>query len=234
MQKAVCAKQQRDQIVRYAIWNNKGGVGKSFLTFAIATETAHKYPHRQVVIIDMCPQANSSEITLGGNGTGSKLLAEKISEGRTIPGYFYQRMDRSAYNKLGTEKLYCFQVSSLERDDTRDRKCEIPNNVHLIAGGPEVELQITDINRVASAGIPDNAWIKVHRWVEDLIHAAQADLGDDTVFFIDCNPSFSVYTEIGLVASERVIVPCTPDGASARAIANVGKIVVRLSVEYQA
>ncbi len=31
---------------RYAFWNNKGGVGKSFLTFAMACEYAHIHIHK--------------------------------------------------------------------------------------------------------------------------------------------------------------------------------------------
>ena len=53
---------------RYAVWNNKGGVGKSFLTFIMATEYAVSRPNEHIFVIDMCPQANVSEILLGGNG----------------------------------------------------------------------------------------------------------------------------------------------------------------------
>ncbi len=50
----------------YVIWNNKGGVGKSLPTFLLATEYATMHPDKQVVVIDMCPQANASQILLGG------------------------------------------------------------------------------------------------------------------------------------------------------------------------
>lgn len=51
---------------KYCIWNNKGGVGKTFLTYLLATEYAKNNPSQQVVVVDMCPQANVSEILLGG------------------------------------------------------------------------------------------------------------------------------------------------------------------------
>ena len=50
----------------YAIWNNKGGVGKSYLTFQIACEYARQNPNKKVLVVDMCPQANSSSMLLGG------------------------------------------------------------------------------------------------------------------------------------------------------------------------
>ncbi len=57
----------------YAVWNNKGGTGKTFLTFMMAGEYAADNPEQKVVVIDLCPQANVSEIVLGGNGRGSTV-----------------------------------------------------------------------------------------------------------------------------------------------------------------
>ena len=48
----------------YAFWNNKGGVGKSFLSFVAATEYARTHPDTDVYVIDLCPQANVSEMLL--------------------------------------------------------------------------------------------------------------------------------------------------------------------------
>ena len=36
--------------------------------------------------------------------------------------------------------------------------------------------------------------------------------------FIDCNPSFGIYTELGLSAAERLIIPFSADGSSKRAV----------------
>lgn len=57
-------------IHNYAIWNNKGGVGKSTITFHIASRYAEKHPQEDVFVIDMCPQANSSMMLLGGGTSG--------------------------------------------------------------------------------------------------------------------------------------------------------------------
>ena len=54
----------------YSFWNNKGGVGKSFLCFVAAAEYAHRNPETDVFVIDLCPQGNVSEILLGGVTTG--------------------------------------------------------------------------------------------------------------------------------------------------------------------
>jgi chromosome partitioning protein len=56
----------------YALWNNKGGVGKSYLSFQVAAEYARTHRDQKVLVIDLCPQANSSSVLLGGIIEGEK------------------------------------------------------------------------------------------------------------------------------------------------------------------
>ncbi len=51
----------------YAVWNNKGGVGKSTITFHVASRYAENHPETNVLVIDLCPQSNSRR--LSGNIT---------------------------------------------------------------------------------------------------------------------------------------------------------------------
>src|ERR1035441_4565376 len=73
----------------YAFWNNKGGVGKSFLCFITACEYAHKFPGSDVYVLDLCPQANVSEALLGGFPKGSKAMVELLARRprASIAGY---------------------------------------------------------------------------------------------------------------------------------------------------
>ena len=65
---AACARPQTEDywMARYALWNNKGGVGKSFLTFSLACEYAISHPDEDVLVLDLCPQANITEMLFGG------------------------------------------------------------------------------------------------------------------------------------------------------------------------
>ena len=205
---------------KYAFWNNKGGVGKTFLCFAVASEYALQHLDVQVVVIDMCPQANLSEILLGGNGDGGKKLQDLIDKKdnpQTIGGYYHQRI-LQPHEKTKTEKDFLIQVKEFNEKS--------PDNLYLIAGDPSLELQVQTINNIAVQDIPKGAWQTVHSWVKDLQDSAVSQFsGRKCAFFIDCNPSFSSYTEQALLAVDRLIVPCTPDGSSARAISNVGQLV---------
>ena len=39
----------------YALWNNKGGVGKSTITFHLSMRYAERNPKKKVLVIDLCP-----------------------------------------------------------------------------------------------------------------------------------------------------------------------------------
>ena len=99
--------------MRYAIWNNKGGTGKTFLTFVIACEYAVEHPDRKVVMFDLCPQANLSEIVLGGNGTGADKLSGLISAHKTIGGYFDERIS-SPQRITGQETSYLIEDLNIQ------------------------------------------------------------------------------------------------------------------------
>lgn len=141
--------------MRYAVWNNKGGVGKSFVTFITACEYAREHPDHRVVIVDMCPQANISEVALGGNGKGAKQLEKLLSANprRTIGGYFDERIS-SPHKITGNETNYLLRAS--------DYNPNIDENVYLVAGDPALEIQAEAINQIAGQTLPNDSWANVH------------------------------------------------------------------------
>lgn len=201
--------------MRYAVWNNKGGVGKTFLSFILSTEWAERMGN-PVVVVDMCPQANLSEIVLGGNGDGSKVLEGLINARKTVGGYFDARIS-SPHNITGDEDKYLVQGYAINKS--------LPKNLFLIPGDPSLEIQAQVINQIGGQALPVEAWRNVHMWLSDLIEECRKRLGGGTTVFIDCNPSFAAYTELSILASDRLIIPCSSDGSSARAIDNVGALV---------
>jgi chromosome partitioning protein len=204
--------------MRYAVWNNKGGVGKSFLSFVLGTEAAHRAKNRQVVLVDMCPQANLSEIVLGGNGKGADTLEHLLGDKdrKTIGGYFDSRI-ASPHKTTTKEVEYRLRAS--------DYNSNLPTNLWLMTGDPSLEIQAQVISQIGGQTLPQDAWKNVHSWLLDLVMASVTQLGPETMVFIDCNPSFAAYTELAMMASDRLIIPCSSDGSSARAIDNVGALL---------
>ena len=72
-----------------------------------------------------------------------------------------------------------------------------------------------------------DAWVSVVDWLNDLL-APIADQYD--VAFIDCNPSFSIYTQIALSAVDRLVLPVMADDSSRRAIQNAFSLVYGLKL----
>ncbi|EGQ9303727.1 ParA family protein [Vibrio vulnificus] len=202
----------------YAVWNNKGGVGKSYLTFQLAAEYARQHPEKKVLVVDLCPQANSSSMLLGGMINGEEKLTEihTAQPRKTISGYIEDRI-RSPYMTPNTGASYLTQVSTLNS--------RVPSNVYLVAGDEQLEIQASRVMSATFPG-PQDAWRIVHLWIRDLITDIQNSWDDeDCCVFIDCNPSFSIYTELALTAAERLLIPFSADGSSKRAVKAVLSLV---------
>lgn len=202
----------------YAIWNNKGGVGKSYLTFQLASEYARQNPQKKVLVVDLCPQANSSSMLLGGMEQGEARLTQIHTQQprRTISGYVEERI-RSPYMSPNTGAGYITQVS--QHNDA------VPRNVYLVVGDEQLETQSSRVSSATNPG-PQDAWRIVHLWIRDLITDIQSSWNnEENCVFIDCNPSFSIYTELALTAAERLIIPFSADGSSKRAVKAVLALV---------
>ncbi len=211
---------------KYAFWNNKGGVGKTFLAFMVATEYARLHPEENVVVIDMCPQANISEMLLGGNGVGSAnidAINQRWESRRTIGGYFDKRLSDPDKPTLN-EADYITRV--------KEYAPAIPSNVYLVCGDRSLELQVQAINQLASVSLPELRWSNVHSWLKDLQKGIESRFNNQVVFFMDCNPSFATYTAQALLAANRLIVPCTADGSSARAFENIGQLLYGIDMPH--
>jgi cellulose biosynthesis protein BcsQ len=101
----------------------------------------------------------------------------------------------------------------------------------LIAGDPSLEIQAQVINQISGQALPTDSWKNVHRWLADLVDECCNKLGVDfTTVFVDCNPSFSAYTELSMLAVDALIIPCSSDGSSARAIDNVGSLLYGIMI----
>lgn len=199
----------------YAFWNNKGGVGKSFLAFIASTEYANSNPDTDVYVIDLCPQGNVSETLLGGFDIEALALRKLLEDNprRTVAGYIEERLS-SPFRILEKVDKYVSHPS--------DFNSNIPENLWLVCGDNLLEILSEAIRQASQLAVPFNAWKQVLSWVSDLTHALRKRSGPrEAMFIIDLNPSFAIYTQLGLVAADNIVVPFTADDSSRRAIENV-------------
>lgn len=202
-------------MTKFALWNNKGGVGKSFLTFSLACEYAIENPDEEILIVDVCPQANLTEMLLGGNKASSQALEKFYSEKprRSIGGYFEDRLTSPFISPADINEYIC---------RPSEYNANIPNNLALLAGDNLLELLSEAIRQASQMSLPYDAWNKVMRWLHDFVRIfSDQSEASDTVVFVDCNPSFSIYTQIALSSCDNLIIPYTADDSSRRGIENV-------------
>ena len=210
-------------IMKYAFWNNKGGTGKTSIAFQAITLYAERHPDQRVLAIDVCPQANLSELMLGGlNNRGSdKLLAQQGLIPRcSVGGYFQLRLPSP------------YTVPPFDAADfithPHPLNNAVPKNISLMCGDPLLELQANAVNTLANNQIPgSNPWIAVVDWLNDYIEKIKDEY--DVIFF-DCNPSFSLYTQIALSAADLLVLPVMADDSSRRAIQNAFSLVYGLKL----
>ncbi|OIQ79156.1 CobQ/CobB/MinD/ParA nucleotide binding domain protein [mine drainage metagenome] len=207
----------------YGYWNNKGGTGKTSLCFQSLAFYAKQNPDKRILAIDVCPQANLSELLYGGltnNGSATLLARQAEPTRRTIGGYFESRLPSPFTAPAINAGAYISKPHAYNNT--------IPDNIDLIAGDPLLELQSNAISTLANTNLPgSNAWLAVIDWIRDLLAAVEDDY--DTVF-IDTNPSFSIYTQIALSCADRLVLPVMADDSSRRAIQNAFSLVYGLNL----
>jgi len=207
----------------YAFWNNKGGTGKTSLAFQAVARYAELHPHKRVLAIDLCPQANLSELMLGGlNFKGSEKLLERqgMVPRCSIGGYFQLRLPAPYSPPPFNAHDFVTKPSSYN--------AAVPKNIDLVCGDPLLELQANAVNTLANQNIPGtNAWVAVIDWLRNFLTQLESEY--NTVF-LDCNPSFSLYTQIALASAHRIVLPVMADDSSRRAIQNAFSLIYGLKL----
>lgn len=196
----------------YGVWNNKGGVGKSTITFHLASRYAEEHPDQKVLVIDLCPQANASMMLLGGGAIGESNVLEFCTAAtpKTVVGYLSQVIAGGAGAPLPDPYQFVMPAAAYNS--------ALPDNLHILCGDGNLEPMAPAISAAAAAP-PLTATMQPWKWVHfvfgDLIrNIAESDAAANWMVFIDTNPSFSIYTELAVAACDRLIVPVNADDSS--------------------
>ena len=201
----------------YVMWNNKGGVGKSTITFHIASVYAENNLDRDVIVVDMCPQANVSMMLMGGGSQSELKIQELITKDvpQSIVGYITEATLSSDANMNNyTTKL-------------ADINSNLTDNLFLISGDGNLELIAPLLSERAEAtplSATDSPWVKIHSIIRNLTKK-RIDENRPCTFFIDTNPSFSIYTQLAIVGGEKLLVPINADDSSSFAITGLFNLI---------
>lgn len=198
----------------YALWINKGGVGKSTISFHLAVRYAEININTNVLVIDLCPQANSSMMFLGGGTIGEDNVVNLCSESvpKSVVGYLSTAITNGFAATLPNFKDFIINVNSYNGN--------MPQNLYLLCGDGNLEPMAPAINETASAKALTPLY-KPWKWTQEIFKRLIENLKNDDenwLVIVDTNPSFSIYTQIAISSVDRLIIPINADNSSKTAV----------------
>jgi cellulose biosynthesis protein BcsQ len=198
----------------YFFYNNKGGVGKTTLCANAAALYAEMHPERSVLVIDMCPQANISQFLLGGGHKGyeANQTLQSSATRKNVVGFIDWLLQ-------GNSRFTTPQTSY--RINVSQYNPHIPKNVTLIAGDNFLEGLSLALNYAVINPANTLAWSEYMTAFRRLCEAEFLSTRGDAVVFIDCNPSFSIYTQMALLSSDHLVIPMMADFSSIEGIKGI-------------
>lgn len=202
------------KVTTYAFYNNKGGVGKTTLCQNVACRFAQENPKKQVLVIDLCPQANISQFLLGGGHAGyeTNQKIQSSSSRKNIVGYMDWLLKGNANSIPQTN----YSVNASNHNP------HISENLYLIAGDSFLEALSLALNYAVINPANTNSWKEYMTAIRRLCSQEfDPKKYESLTVFIDCNPSFSIYTQMGLISSDRIIVPMMADYSSLEGIKGI-------------
>ena len=194
------------------VFNQKGGVGKSSITVNLAAISAHQ--GLKTLVIDLDPQANSSQYLLGEDATYS---ADKPALEPNIENYFEE--------VLGTQPgkgLLGNAIGSILKNRSKGLESYIHQspfeNLDVIPASPNL-------------GALAYALESKHK-IYKLRDALQQLNGKYDRIFIDTPPAFNFFTLSALITADRVLIPFDCDVFSKRALQTLIENVIEMQDDH--
>lgn len=198
------------------IWNNKGGVGRTTLTYHMATEYARINQSKTVLVIDLGTQPNASLALLGSLEALNYLMSQETTV--------------SFYLHLATSP-FCFPCPENYLTRVSFFNAQIPENIILLCGDSNLKMVGQSLDQTRNASNLYH-WRDVASSVFYFIEGVKRiEAYNDLVVFIDTIPSCSVHTEMALLGAERLIIPVNADDFSREALKDVLSFVYGIVID---
>ena len=194
------------------VFNQKGGVGKSSITVNLAAISAHQ--GFKTLLIDLDPQANSSQYLLGDDATYS---ADKPALEPNIENYFEEVLGNPQ-----SKGLLSNAIGSILKNRSKGLESYVHqspfNNLDVIPASPTL-------------GNLAHALESKHK-IYKLRDALQQMSAQYERIYIDTPPAFNVFTLSALIAADRVLIPFDCDVFSKRALHSLIENVIETQDDH--
>ncbi|WP_180131435.1 ParA family protein [Acinetobacter sp. YH12072] len=194
------------------VFNQKGGVGKSSIAVNLAAISAHQ--GFKTLLIDLDPQANSSQYLLGDDATYS---SDKPALEPNIENYF-----EDVLGNQQSKSLIGNAIGSILK--TRAKGLE-----SYLHQSPFKNLDV--IPASPSLGTLAHALESKHK-IYKLRDALQPLAEHYDRVFIDTPPAFNFFTLSALIAADRVLIPFDCDVFSKRALQTLIENVIETQDDH--
>jgi len=192
-----------------ALFNNKGGVGKTYLVYHLGWMYAER--GLNVLVADLDPQANLTGIS--------------ISED-TLEDLFAMDPRPTVFTAIAPLKRGIGDLNPV-------KPIKLGSRIHLLLG----DLALSEFEDDLSQNWPkcldrDERAFRVTTAIYRAVLAAAADL-DAEVILIDVGPNLGALNRTAMIAADVVVVPVAPDLFSVQGLENVGPRLRSWREEWQ-
>lgn len=216
-----------------SVFNNKGGVGKTTLTFHLAHALA-AIGHR-TLLIDLDPQCNLTILSMDEEQLHS--IWEKEDD---FVSDFKKAKDSSTLEEFRTLTEEVRSIHFLLKPtedgvsdvDELSPPLELANNLGLIPGRLTLHTYEERIaNRFSQAYQGDPLAVRTLTKIRQLAQRYADEFDYDLVIF-DTSPSLGILNKIIISTTDGIVIPCMPDMFSLYGIRNIGNALYKWKHQF--